>query len=457
MKKNTALRTAAAHVLCAFILASVAIPGSAAAAAQPVRETVAAPDVGAQADEVPVLPNGDVPGLEVSDVPPVVPDTPRPDPGLLSPEAAQASVEAAAAAAASSTGGPGSGAAGPDASVEAVRSDAFAGAVFDLMNAQRRAAGVPALIWNQQIANGSQGWANHLRIATADPNFDWAGIHRPDAGASIIPAGANWYGEIIAFNFSAASVVDWWMNSPAHRAAMLDPRETHAGVGYVVPTSGPYKGWHLVVSNLAGYPKAAPAAPVVPPAPVSPFSDLVRGQQFLAEMNWMHSKGISTGWTEKNGSRTYRPFEAVSREAMAAFMYRLSGSPAFTPPKKSPFADVSVSHPYYKEIAWLSAKKISTGWKQKNGTTVFRPGAAVSRDAMAAFLYRLKGSPKYTAPKTSPFADVKKSDQFYKEISWLSAKGVSTGWPVAGGYSEYRPGQSIARDAMAAFMKRWAS
>ncbi|WP_258073601.1 S-layer homology domain-containing protein [Arthrobacter sp. 08Y14] len=434
MKKNTAFRTAAVRVLCALALASVAVPGSAAAAAHPVRGTVAVPAVEVQQPEVP-------------DIPPVAPDTPKPDPGLLSPEAAQASVDAAAAAA----GVSGSGAAVPDASVEAVRSDAFASAVFDLMNAKRRAAGVPALIWNQQIADGSQGWANHLRVATADPNFDWNGIHRPDAGLSVIPSGANWYGEIIAFNFSAASVVDWWMNSPAHRAAMLDPRETHAGVGYVVPTSGPYKGWHLVVSNLAGYPKAAP------PAPVSPFSDLQSGQQFLSEMNWMHAKRVSTGWAEKNGTKTYRPFEAVSREAMAAFMYRLSGSPAFTPPKKSPFADVKTSHPYYKEIAWLSAKKISTGWKQKNGTQIFRPGIPVSRDAMAAFLYRLKGSPKFTAPKTSPFTDVKKSHQFYKEISWLAADGVSTGWPAAGGASEYRPGQTIARDAMAAFMKRWAS
>ncbi|MCC3265289.1 S-layer homology domain-containing protein [Arthrobacter gengyunqii] len=85
------------------------------------------------------------------------------------------------------------------------------------------------------------------------------------------------------------------------------------------------------------------------------------------------------------------------------------------------------------------------------------PGQWVSRDAVAAFLYRLKGSAKYTAPKTSPFTDVKKSTQFYKEISWLASSGVSTRWPAAGGASESRPGQSVARDAMAAFMKRWSS
>lgn len=439
-KKNTALRVVAVRVLCTLVLASLTVPG-AAAAADP---RAGLPAVSTVADN--------------PETPPVMPDTPKPDLEALSPEAAEAAVAAAAAEAAQGTGsaalpeGMESGAAAaPDATADSVRSDRFAGQVFDLMNARRRAAGVPVLTWNQRIADVSQGWANHLRVATADPNFDWAGIHRADAGGSLIPPGANWYGEIIAFNFSAVQVVDWWMNSPAHRAAMLDPRETHVGVGYVVPTSGPYKGWHLVVSNLAGYPKATK------PPVVSPFADLVGGQKFLADMNWMYNKGVSTGWAERNGTRTYRPFESISREAMAAFMYRLKGSPKYTAPTKSPFVDVATSNPYYKEIAWLNAKKISTGWVQKNGTKAFRPHDAISRDAMAAFLYRLDGSPKYTAPKKSPFADVAASRQFYKEISWLSASGVSTGWPAANGKAAYRPNEEVARDAMAAFMKRWAS
>jgi uncharacterized protein YkwD len=448
MKNNTIFRAAVAvPVSCALILASLVFPSAAAADSGAMLPTVSTVE-----DIVEDIAEDSTGGF------PVMPETPRSDPESLSPEAAEASVAAAAADAAKGVdpatlpeGMSAGAAAAPDASTDAVRSDRFAGQVFDLMNAKRKANGVPALIWNQRIADVSQGWANHLRVTTADPNFDWAGIHRADAGGSLIPPGANWYGEIIAFNFSATQVVDWWMNSPAHRDAMLDPRETHAGVGYVVPTSGPYKGWHLVVSNLAGYPKSTK-----PPA-VSPFSDLTGGQQFLAEMNWMHKQGISTGWAEKNGTRTYRPLQSVSREAMAAFMYRLKGSPKFTAPAKSPFTDVSVSNPYYKEISWLAAQKISTGWVQKNKTKVFRPQAPVDRDAMAAFLYRLSGSPKYTPAKKSPFVDVAVSHQFYKEISWLSAKGISTGWPAAQGKAAYKPTQTVARDAMAAFMKRWAS
>lgn len=337
-----------------------------------------------------------------------------------------------------------------EASPNSTQSDKFAKQVFDLMNAERRAAGVPTLKWNQKVSDVSQDWANKLKVATADPNFDWNSIHRADGGGSLIPSGAITYAEIIAFNFSPQQVVDWWMDSPSHKSAMLNPKMTDAGIGYVVPTSGPYKGWYLVVSNLAGYPKSSAPA-------VSPFSDLVAGQQFLAEMNWMHSQGISTGWTEANGKKTYRPFESVNRDAMAAFMYRLAGSPAYTPPKKSPFADVSTSNAYYKEIAWLAAKGISTGWTEKNGTKTYRPLEPVNRDAMAAFMYRMAGSPKYTAPSVSPFSDVARSNPYYKEISWASANGITSGWDTGNGKSQFRPVQPVARDAMAAFMYRYAN
>ncbi|RKR13677.1 CAP domain-containing protein [Arthrobacter oryzae] len=132
--------------------------------------------------------------------------------------------------------------------------DPYAKQVVDLMNSQRAAAGLPALRWNQAVSNISQDWSNHLATATNSPAFSFATIHRPDAGANEIPAGADWYREIIGFNFAPADVVDWWAGSSAHRDAMLSGCATDVGIGYTVPTSGPYAGFHLVVSNLAGYP-----------------------------------------------------------------------------------------------------------------------------------------------------------------------------------------------------------
>jgi hypothetical protein len=139
---------------------------------------------------------------------------------------------------------------------------------------------------------------------------------------------------------------------------------------------------------------------------------------------------------------------------MAAFMYRLAGSPAFTPPGVSPFMDVTPQTQFYKEITWLASKGISTGWDEGNGVRSYRPLQPVNRDAMAAFMYRLAGSPAYTAPGSSPFTDVPQT-QFYKEINWLASANISTGWVESNGSRTFRPLQPVNRDAMAAFMYRY--
>jgi serine protease len=139
---------------------------------------------------------------------------------------------------------------------------------------------------------------------------------------------------------------------------------------------------------------------------------------------------------------------------MAAFLYRMAGSPAYTPPPVSPFKDVSTTQQFYKEMAWLADQGISTGWTGSDGTRSYRPDAPINRDAMAAFLYRFAGPPAYTAPPVSPFKDVSTTQQFYEEMAWLSAQGISTGWTGSDGSRSYRPLTSIKRDAMAAFLFR---
>ncbi|WP_353618824.1 carboxypeptidase regulatory-like domain-containing protein [Arthrobacter sp. StoSoilB22] len=189
--------------------------------------------------------------------------------------------------------------------------------------------------------------------------------------------------------------------------------------------------------------------------PGTGFADVPAGGQFSTEITWMASAGISTGWTEADGSKTFRPLSPVNRDAMAAFMYRLAGKPAFTPPATSPFTDVPTSSQFYKEITWLADKGVSTGWTESDGSKTYRPLQAVNRDAMAAFMYRLAGKPAFDPPSSSPFTDVPTSSQFYKEITWLAAQGISTGWTEADNSKTFRPLNAVNRDAMAAFMYRY--
>ena len=163
----------------------------------------------------------------------------------------------------------------------------------------------------------------------------------------------------------------------------------------------------------------------------------------MNDINWLAQRRITTGYPDG----TFRPNGSVERGAMAAFFYRMAGSPQFTAPSTPSFKDVPRDHPFYKEIEWMRARGITTGWS--DGT--FRPNAAVNRDAMAAFFYRMAGSPAYSAPAVSPFSDVSTGGQFYREISWLAEQRITTGWADG----SFRPVQPIERGAMVAFLHRY--
>jgi len=211
-------------------------------------------------------------------------------------------------------------------------------------------------------------------------------------------------------------------------------------------------------ANAADAARAATVPAVaIAAAPSVNFSDVDSRNQFYNEITWLAGQGISTGWVEADGSRTYRPLNSVARDAMAAFLYRLAGQPEFTPPAVSPFADVNPSTQFYKEITWLAARSISTGWLEPDGRKSFRPLEPVNRDAMAAFLYRFDNYPSFQAPAISPFYDVSTNNIYYQQITWLASKGISTGFPIGSGCYVFDPVRPVARDAMAAFMYRFVN
>ncbi|MCC5950600.1 MAG: S-layer homology domain-containing protein [Acidimicrobiia bacterium] len=117
----------------------------------------------------------------------------------------------------------------------------------------------------------------------------------------------------------------------------------------------------------------------------SSFPDVGDTHPFAFPIMWMAAEGITGGYEDG----TFRPAAAISRQAMAAFLYRLAGEPEWVPPAASPFSDVPTSHPFYAPVTWMAERGITGGYE--DGT--FRPTAAVTRQAMAAFLYRYADGP----------------------------------------------------------------
>lgn len=184
-----------------------------------------------------------------------------------------------------------------------------------------------------------------------------------------------------------------------------------------------------------------------------PFSDVSYTHKFADEIAWMGTSSLSTGIAAGNGQREYRPKDRVTREAMAAFLYRMEAPRNFRAPAVSPFADVPRSHKFYREISWMYQQGLSTGTQQRSGKPKYFPRAHVSREAMAAFLYRLE-APRSKVPTASPFADVRPGQKFYREIAWMSQAGLSTGSKQSSGKPRYQPKQGVSREAMAAFLQR---
>ena len=182
-------------------------------------------------------------------------------------------------------------------------------------------------------------------------------------------------------------------------------------------------------------------------AAVPQFDDIAMNP-FAAAIDQVAAAGVTTGYPDG----TFRPVASVNRDAMAAFLYRFAGSPAVTAPAVSPFVDVPTSHPFYREICWLAAEGISTGWTTPVGAE-YRPGEPVSREAMAAFLYRFAGEPTVTGERDG-FIDVPAGHPFATAIDWMVEAGISTGWATPDG-PQFRPGASIERQAMAAFLIRF--
>ncbi|OWY59530.1 hypothetical protein B7486_74080, partial [cyanobacterium TDX16] len=87
------------------------------------------------------------------------------------------------------------------------------------------------------------------------------------------------------------------------------------------------------------------------------------------------------------------------------------------------FPDVPPSHPFHPEITWAAGEGIVQGYD--DGT--FRPSAAVTRQAMAAFLHRFAGAPAST-PTSPTFTDVSLGHPFSAEVEWLAGEGIAEGY-----------------------------
>lgn len=127
----------------------------------------------------------------------------------------------------------------------------YAQQVFEMVNQQRAANNVAPVVWNDLLAKAASDYAERM----ADLNF----VNHIDPYNGNAPwdraAAAGYEYTLIGENLASGQrtpdeVMTGWMNSPGHRATLLDPDLTELGVG--VYKGGSY-GWYWV--ELFGHPQ----------------------------------------------------------------------------------------------------------------------------------------------------------------------------------------------------------
>ncbi|MGW4497312.1 CAP domain-containing protein [Micromonospora sp. NPDC004336] len=111
--------------------------------------------------------------------------------------------------------------------------------VVNLVNAERAKAGCGALSVDSKLMTAAQ---RHSQDQADHRNMSHTGSDGSDAGDRLDRVGYAWrtYGENVAWNQKTpAAVMDAWMNSPGHRANILNCAFTEIGVG-VASSNGPY-------------------------------------------------------------------------------------------------------------------------------------------------------------------------------------------------------------------------
>ena len=169
-------------------------------------------------------------------------------------------------------------------------------------------------------------------------------------------------------------------------------------------------------------PTAAPTAVPLPPCSAGPFSDVAVDHPFCAEIAWLAAEGLSQGYADG----TFRPTAATSRQALASFLADHAGVARGCDAAR--FTDVTAASPFCGAITWLAQTELTTGYGDgtfRPADAVTRQAAVAF---LARYAAELTGEPVTTPCSAAPFPDVPVGHPFCAEIAWAAAVGITTGY-----------------------------
>ena len=178
--------------------------------------------------------------------------------------------------------------------------------------------------------------------------------------------------------------------------------------------------------------------------PKLPFTDVSTSDWFYSDVMFVYENGLFSG----TDSRSFSPNASMTRAMLVTVLYRLEGEPVGT--GSSSFSDVSSGSYYEKAVAWAAANGIVTG----TGSTSFSPDAKVTREQLAAILYRYAQYKKLdtdAGAKLDSFSDAGNVSGYASEaLSWAVSEGL-----INGASGRLMPKGDATRAQVAAILHRF--
>ena len=237
----------------------------------------------------------------------------------------------------------------------------------------------------------------------------------------------------------------------------VEPKLTLSHIGKSVTfTFKPDKGCHVKDVKVDGKSVGAVTTYTVDKLTVStrieveftngvlPFTDVREADWFYDDVVYAYENGLFSGTSDT----TFSPNASMTRAMLVTVLYRLEGQPTVS--GRSGFSDVKLNSYYEDAVTWAADNGIVNG----TGATTFSPNTNVTREQMAAILYRYAQYKQYGTTASAGlngFSDAAKVSAYAKApLSWAVAEKL-----VNGSEGRLLPTGNATRAQVAAILHRF--
>ena len=162
---------------------------------------------------------------------------------------------------------------------------------------------------------------------------------------------------------------------------------------------------------------------------------------------------LKSGLFYGTSTHTFSPEQEMTRAMLVTVLYRMEGSPSVKGLKNN-FTDVADDTWYTDAVVWANQNGVVNGVTE----TTFQPKTNITREQVAAILYRYAKNKGYDVTAAANLADFPDHDDVsaYAEtaMAWANAAGLITG--SGSGEAIYlNPRDSATRAQVAAILMRF--